>query len=462
MRRGAHVADNTLKLAGARALVALHPVIPPKRVRGVEVDTSSRRASGPRTFAAAAADAVGDGTVVRIAILTQRFPRLSERFTLLLATGLIDLGHEVDVFANLPPEEDVEHREFREYGLAERTYYGVWTPPRLEQRPRALRAWIAGKHASAVLRRSARSHQGLQQLAERSYDVYHAQFGPEGIRGLVLRDAGLLRGALVTTFRGFDAGRYPRQQGQHVYEPLFRQGDRFFAVDETLRERIVALGCPSERVAVTPSPIDARGIAARLPTRKEEGPARLLTVARLTEKKGVAIALRAVAELVSSGRDVRYDIVGDGELREPLRAQAAALGLDTIAIFHGAMAHDRVLERFGQADVYVGPSVTAADGDCEGVPNVLKEALAAGVPVVATRHGGIPGLIRHKRTGLLVPEHDAGTLARRIAQILDHPDLAVGLVRAGRECVERDYDSRTVLPRLVDEYRRALVGSPTA
>lgn len=399
----------------------------------------------------------GSDAGLRIAIITQRFPTLTERFTLHQVTGLIDLGHEVDVFANRPGPPGPEHREVRQYRLRERTHYGLYVPPWLLQRPHLFRVRHRLKKVIQAMGLGRHPFAAFRRLEEREYDIAHCQFGPEGVSGLLLRDAGLLRAKLVTSFRGFDATRYPRTHGPHVYEALFRRGDLFLAVSEHLRGRVIELGCDPQRVVVSRGPVSAAPF--RGPRTRSSGPATIVTIARLAEKKGIEYALRAVARLVSEGRDVRYEIIGDGVLRDDLAELVGGLGLADVVCFRGSLAHDGVLERLGVADVLLAPSVTAADGDQEGVPNALKEAMAVGVPVVATDHAGIPELVSDGVTGLLVPERDSEALAQRVARLLDDPALGERMAIAARRLVEREYDPDTLMGELVGRYQALLAPS---
>src|SRR5437868_13294812 len=140
---------------------------------------------------------------------------------------------------------------------------------------------------------------------------------------------------------------------------------------------------------------------------------RLLTVARLVEKKGVDDALRAVAAVRFRHPGLRYDVVGDGPLRGGLEALAGELGLGDAVIFHGARYADAVREMMDAANVFVLASRTAGDGDEEGTPNVLLEAQACGLPILSTTHSGIPEVV-DPQAGVLVAEGDPAALARAL------------------------------------------------
>jgi glycosyltransferase involved in cell wall biosynthesis len=129
---------------------------------------------------------------------------------------------------------------------------------------------------------------------------------------------------------------------------------------------------------------------------------------------------------------VAVTLVGGGPLGATYRRLAGRLGLDDVLEWPGVLRHDDLLDRLGAADLVLVPSVTATDGDREGVPNVLKEAAARGVPVIATRHGGIPEAVEDGRSALLAPEHDPAALAAAIVRLAKDPALARAVGEGGR------------------------------
>jgi colanic acid/amylovoran biosynthesis glycosyltransferase len=219
-------------------------------------------------------------------------------------------------------------------------------------------------------------------------------------------------------------------------------------VCEFLGRRLVALGAPPERVVVHRTGIDLR----RWPYR-ERGPSpggrlRLATVGRLVEKKGIEYVLRAVRILADRGVDVEYRILGEGPRRERLERLVAELGIAGRVRLHGRHEQQAVREEVESSDLLVAASVTAADGDEEGIPNVLKEAMALGLPVIGTRHAGIPELIEDGVSGLLVPERDELALADALQHLAGEPGRWAALGRAGRTRIEREYDIDTLNDRL--------------
>ena len=180
-------------------------------------------------------------------------------------------------------------------------------------------------------------------------------------------------------------------------------------------------------------------------------------MARLAEKKGIDIGLRAIASVRERGADLRYDIVGEGPMREQLEELIDELSLSDVVRLHGERDGAYVRERLAEAHVFLLASVTASNGDQEGTPVSLMEAQACGLPVLSTLHSGIPEVVADDASGLLVPEGDAEALAagieQLIARIAEWPELG----RRGREHIARNYSLDAWTERLLAIYRDAAV-----
>jgi glycosyltransferase involved in cell wall biosynthesis len=177
-------------------------------------------------------------------------------------------------------------------------------------------------------------------------------------------------------------------------------------------------------------------------------PPLVLAVGRLVEKKGFDDLVSACSLLHADGTAFRCRIVGKGELERDLHALVKALGLEEQVELAGPIPRERLLAEYSRASVVVAPCVIGADGNRDGLPTVLVEAMALGIPVVATDVTGIPELVEDGRTGVLVPQRDPQALAEAIRWVLAEPSLADGLARAGRARVERKFDLRANVARL--------------
>lgn len=405
---------------------------------------------------------------MRIAFVTGRFPVLSEPFILNQITGTIARGCDVDVFAvqGPPNATDKVHPDFERFGLKERTHYPPQPPADKSLRPAAI---------EEVLDQLAATHpceaRALRQLQQKSatppwkmllrgaaiaargpYDVIHCQFGFFAEAMLMLRDAGVHDAAVVTTFRGGDISRYVDQQGADVYRRTFADGDHFLANCAFFRDKAVAIGCPKERIEVHGSGIDL----SRFEFIERKGPSagavHIATTGRLVEKKGLPYILDAIEVLRQKGRDVHCHLLGDGPMKEALQAQAEDLGIEDAVTFHGWLTQSEIIATLAKCHLFVAASVTAENGDQDAPVNTLKEAMAMGMPVVATLHGGIPELVVDDINGYLVPERDGLAIARAIERLMNRKQDWPTLGHAGREAVEAQFDMVRLNDRLVALY----------
>ncbi len=175
----------------------------------------------------------------------------------------------------------------------------------------------------------------------------------------------------------------------------------------------------------------------------------ILSVARLVEKKGLEDLIAAADILRRRGRVFQVEIIGSGPQRETLKAQAKQMGLADQVKLAGAQAHDAVCLAYQGASIFVLPCVVASNGDRDGIPNVLLEAMASGVPVVSTPISGIPELIDPEINGLLVPPHDPANLADAIERLLTSHELCERLARAARAKVEASFSLETSAKQLL-------------
>ncbi len=403
---------------------------------------------------------------MRVAVVTGKFPMLSEPFVLNQVTGALSRGCDVRVFSvqGQPPEGPV-HPDVQAFDLPSRTYYPPAPPDDRGARREAADAAIAAlepRHpqAAAALRRMAARPdpkwklilRGASLAAEGPFDVIHCQFGFFAGGMIRLRDAGVLDAAVLTTFRGGDVSRYVRQEGEGVYAPVFVGGDWFYANCDFFRDRALAIGCPAERLEVHGSGIDMDRFVFRPRRAPASGPVRIGATGRLVEKKGFAYIIRALGRLRAEGVNAALDIIGGGPLQGDLSALAAAIGVADSVVFHGWRNQKEIIEILNGCHLFAAASVTAGDGDQDAPVNTLKEAMAMGLPVVATNHGGIPELVQDGVHGRLVPERDPQAIADALGALIADAVRWPAMGQAGRAAVAERYDMRRLNDTLVSRY----------
>lgn len=273
--------------------------------------------------------------------------------------------------------------------------------------------------------------------------VLHAQFGPAALQFLPL--ARRLGVPLVCTFGGIDVQslvttmRYQREYWS--YWPYYLQArkmlqgcTRILAVSEDLASKLITFGAPPDRVFVYYRGIDLPDASPDLTKRNPV----VVAAGRLVEKKGFRYAIDAFAEIAGSFPEWQLHIFGDGPLRDSLQAAIDAAGMQARIQLKGEVKQSELFTRMSEASLMVVPSVTSSKGDAEGVPNVLKEAAARGLPIVASRHGGIPEVVEEGQTGFLTPERSSGQLSARLRQLMDNQPLRREMAaKAYQRTVER-------------------------
>jgi colanic acid/amylovoran biosynthesis glycosyltransferase len=289
--------------------------------------------------------------------------------------------------------------------------------------------------------------------------LLHAHFAVDAAVALPIhRD---LRLPLVVTLHGYDAtmsdealrhtaaGRvYLRRKAQ-----LRAHASVFLCVADHIRRRALERGVPENKLRTLPIGVDLN-LFAPDPLRSRSRDPIVLFVGRLVEKKGCAHLIRAMAAVRERHPAARLLIVGDGPLLDPLRAQAAA---STAAItFLGAQPPAVVRDLMHRAGVLAFPSIVASTGDTEGLPIVLCEAQAIGLPIAAFRGPGVEEAVVGDETALLVSSGDDRALAGAISAILDNSDLAARLAAAGRFRAELHFSLATQTARLEDLYAELL------
>ena len=280
-------------------------------------------------------------------------------------------------------------------------------------------------------------------------------FGPQATLGMTIALA--IDRPAVTIFHGDDLSRLLRDRlWVERYRAVASLGMHALCISDAGRQKLIDIGWPSSQIDVIHLGVDTHRFrfvppAQRWPAGRAR---RLLMVARLVEKKGVDVALDAMRRLRDRGCDVELRIVGDGPERTRIEGLIRNWQLTNVALL-GALEHALTRHEFSQAHLYIQPSITAASGDQEGIPVSLMEAMAGGLPVISTRHSGIPELVIDGQTGHLTAECDAEGLAAAIERLTRDGVSAERFAQAARARVEQEFDRARQTARF-DAYFRAL------
>jgi colanic acid/amylovoran biosynthesis glycosyltransferase len=381
----------------------------------------------------------------RVGYVLKRYPRISETFVASELIELERLGERLTVFAVSRPEEPFTH-EFVGALRADVVYlpHRPWREP--VRVARALghllrggaRGWLSAARYSLWpprrkgLRRLLQATVLRAEMERAGIDHAHAHFATAAAR---LANLSWRMGGPSYSVTVHAKDIYHREvRLDHLRDKL--GSARFIAtVSRANRDYLESALELNGKLRVVPNSVNLRRLGPARAAAPPAGP--VLSVARLIEKKGLPDLIAACGLMRARGLSPGVEIVGDGPLRGALEAAAARLGVDVR--FLGALPQERVLERMERAAVFCLPCVVAADGDRDGLPTSVLEAMALGVPVVTTAVSGLAEAVLHERTGLIVSQRDPAALADAIERLLSEPELAARLSAEGRRHVERNY-----------------------
>jgi colanic acid/amylovoran biosynthesis glycosyltransferase len=266
-------------------------------------------------------------------------------------------------------------------------------------------------------------YQTLDSLLERhGADLMHIYFGHTGVHLLPFIEQ--WGKPCVVSFHGADVAHKPEIKDYPAkLRRLFNAVPLVFARSQSLVDRLVHLGCPPEKLRInrTGIPLNEFPFVNREPP--PDGKWRVVQACRLIPKKGVATSLRAFAIFKKDNPGAEFVIAGKGPLQPELEMLAGGLGILRDVHFVGFLSQPKLQQLYASSHLFLHPSEISPNQDQEGVPNSVLEAMATGLPVVATRHGGIPEAVDHGRTGFLVPEEDHLGLANAMQLITSSPPL---------------------------------------
>lgn len=351
-----------------------------------------------------------------------------------------------------------EHAPFVLTGKTKNHEQLDWVPPCYKTFGRPLPVRAVDRIGEGVLgyRPTRRWH-----LYRHDATLIHAHFGPMGVKILPLAAAADV--PLVTTFYGYDLSLLPEREPEwrSRYQTLFERGTHFLVEGGHMKEQLVELGCPREKVTVQHLGVDVEAFPVEKRTRSREEPLRILVAGRFTEKKGIPDAINAFGQFIHGGGNGKLTIVGglrhdakDQAARKKIRALVDEQNVTDRVTVKEFLPHDQLVEMYTRHHVFLSPSVHASDGDNEGgAPVSIIEASATGMPIVGTWHCDIPEVVQHDKTGLLAREGDVEELAAHLDTLYRDRSLLKEMGQAGRDHVEREYDARTQGKRLDELYK---------
>ncbi len=292
-------------------------------------------------------------------------------------------------------------------------------------------------------------------LQRRGADLMHIYFGHTGVHLLPFIER--WDKPCVVSFHGADVAlkKDIRDYGAKL-KSLFEAVPLVFARSRSLADRLIALGCPPEKLRISRTGVPLK----EFPYMRREAPAdgnwRLMQACRLIPKKGVATTLCAFAIFQKEFPNAELVIAGKGPLQGHLEELAEELGVASKVHFHGFVSQAELIELYRQSHIFLHPSETPPDQNQEGIPNSILEAMSTGLPIAATKHGGIPEAVEHGRCGFLVEERDFQALASALREITRSPDTFREMGVLGSEDVSAHFEQTSQIRQLETHYEEAV------
>lgn len=368
---------------------------------------------------------VCDTKPLNILFVVNCFPKLSETFILNQVTGVLDAGHNVYIYAK-EKEQARSHESYYKYNLQQRVQYHIAT---------------------------SRSKKAF--FSKNRFDIVLCHFGDRGYMGHKLIEQYKIHAPLITFFHGVDMSTSV-DVDPGVYDELFTYLDLALPISEYWQKRLVGLGYDQEKICVHYLGIDCEKFNYQQRVHSSGQLIRFITISRLVEKKGIEYALRAFAEITKENENIEYVLIGDGPLRKSLEKLIKKLGIANKVRLLGSRTQEEIRELSKDAHIFLAPSITAANGDTEGIPVSIMEAMAMGLPVISTHHSGIPELVQDGVTGFLVNEKNVLMLSERMRNMINHPELWSVMGKAGRDRVFAEFNAQKQNDRLVEIFNECI------
>jgi len=385
---------------------------------------------------------------MRLAFIVYKFPKISETFILNQIADLKENGHRVDIYADSPSLEERVHGDVEHFGLLNNVFYYR----KLEFYMKASqKLWMGDllkkfiffiRKLSNIFLKIKKNSKNIGIFSRsRDYDVIICHFGSNGYKGLFLRDAGFISGKIATFFHGADMSKEIKKGGKHLYDKLLKETDIFLPISEFWKNKFLQFGYSPRKIIVHRMGVDCNKFRPN-EIKKNKDSIIILTISRLVEKKGLRYSIEAMDKLKKGGCKIKYLIVGSGPEADRLSQIVREKNLTEIVEMIGDRDQEDVIKILKSSDIFLSPSITAKDGDMEGISVSLMEAMACGLPVVATDHSGTSELVKNEASGFLVEEKNSDLLAEKIEILMKDSKLRINMGKFGRNIVEEKYNIR--------------------
>ena len=357
---------------------------------------------------------------MNILMILGSFPVIHDVCILNQITGLIDRGHRVDIFAFSKRDYSHLQEDVVKYDLMNKTIFG--------KLPSSL-----NKYDIIIF-----------QLGHKLFDV---------------KKKHKFKGKVVTCLRGYDITVFPKNNSNAYYR-YAHFSDLLLPVCDAFKKLLQQGGCRPSKIIVQHSAIDCSKFTFKPRSLSSDGVINIVSAGRFVEKKGFIYTINAIARIMKKYPNVRYTLIGDGVLKKNYEELIARLKLEDKIKIVGWQAHKNYIELLEKSHLFILSSVTAENNDQEGIPNVLKEAMAMGILVIATDHSGNSELIEHGVSGFLVPERNSREIYNAVDSLLNNTEQWPAIQQAAVKKIWKEFEKEkendrleSILYRLIEQKR---------
>lgn len=384
---------------------------------------------------------------MKSAYLLSVFPKLSESFVLNEITEQLKSNSEILIFSMNKPTEKITHEEVQEYNLLEKTHYfslnGIFKINTTKFIINFIRTIFYEVSNLRIPANSFKIAYFATIMEENGVTQVHTHFATMGIYAKELGD--LLKIPYTLTAHAYDIYVNPKADKlKNIMEnaaaviTISEYNKNYLKYDIGVENRIDVIRCG----------INGRKFNPRKTSKKEQHPIKILTVSRFVEKKGIEYLIKSIPLVLKEIPNCEFIVVGSGPLMESLQDLAKRLNVDSVIKFKGDVSDSDLLNYYNDADMFVLPCIVAKNGDRDGIPVAMMEAMALEIPLISTNVSGIPELVEDGISGILVPPKDEKAISEAVIKLCKNEDLRIQMGKKGREIVLEKYNIKNETKKL--------------
>lgn len=390
---------------------------------------------------------------MKVAYILGIFPKLSESFIINEIVELLKKGHNIQIYSYHSPKDHIKHEVFREYNLLERTHYFSFNRLFKVNLFYFLKYFVTGllrdlfnfRFSARILEFNLKAAYFTVIIRKNRSDILHSHFTTTGSFSKRLGE--FLGLPYILTAHAFDIYMSQENELREVMESArsvvtISEYNRNYLQNEIgIKNRIEVIRCGIDIEKFNPK-------GKSHPDNK----IKILTVTRLVEKKGLEYLIKAMPAVISEIQDINLTIIGTGPLEGHLKQIMKDMNIEKYVEFRGGVSDSELKHYYENADMFILPCIIAGNGDRDGIPVAIMEAMAMELPVISTRISGIPELVSDGISGILVPQKNEISIADAILKLCKDRDLRHRMGENGRKIINKKYNIALESRKLINIY----------